>query len=317
MKKTIVISILILSVFVIGLSIYKFKYYDTNHNYSFDCIDIENRKRDIVYSDKLDSETYANNIIIDNILSINYSSKYDGKTIEGTAYIGEDKYLYLSNTSSINPYRVDTIKFKTMYMNDYQYNDLYVIIYLLSENNELYFLELTENDVEKAHLEIIESNAEFTNFVDISYNMDKFKTSNTLFMLGSNGWIYDIGSASRYDKDVISIFDILYVYSDKTMSNIYGNMLEDKEGNYYKIKYVFYTSGDNNLIEANPIIIITEDNKLLCIYGDMSYVYELNMRVKKVNFTGINPYIIDNLQIILENGHQFDFNAFCSEYYCV
>lgn len=317
MKKILITLTLILSVFVVGISIYKFKFYDTSQNYNFDYIDIENIKRDIVYSDKLDSETYSENIIVDNLLSINYSSEHDGKTIEGTAYIGEDKYLYLSDNKDTEPYRVDTIKFKTMYMKDYQYSDLYVIIYLLTEDNKLYFLELTENDVKKAHLEIIESNIVLTNFVNISYNMDKFKTRNTLFMLGENGKIYDVGSGSRYTKDITSIFDTIYVYNDKTMSNIYGNMLEDKEGNYYKIKYAFYTYGDNALIESEPIIIITEDNKLLCIYSDMSYVYELDLKVKDINFDEIKPYVAGNLQVLLENDYQFDFNAACSEYYCM
>ncbi len=317
MKKKLIILTMILGVFVVGLSIYKFKIYDTSQNYNFDYRGIENKKSDIVYSDKLDSETYSENIIVDNLLSINYSSEYDGKSIEGTAYIGEDKYLYLLDNKDSEPYRVDTIKFKTMYMNDYKYDNLYVIIYLLTEDNKLYFLELTENDVKKAHLEIIESNIVLTNFVNISYNMDSFKTRNTLFMLGENGYIYDVGSASRYTKDITSIFDTIYVYSDKTMSNIYGNMLEDKEGNYYKIKYAFYTYGDNVLIESDPIVIITEDNKLLCIYSDMSYVYELDLKVKNINFDEINPYVAGNLQVVLENGYQFDFKAFCSEYYCM
>lgn len=317
MKKKLIILTMILGVFVVGLSIYKFRFYDTSQNYNFDYRGIENKKSDIVYSDKLDSETYSENIIVDNLLSINYSSEYDGKSIEGTAYIGEDKYLYLLDNKDSEPYRVDTIKFKTMYMNDYKYDNLYVVIYLLTEDNKLYFLELTENDVKKAHLEIIESNIVLTNFVNISYNMDSFKTRNTLFMLGENGYIYDVGSASRYTKDITSIFDTIYVYSDKTMSNIYGNMLEDKEGNYYKIKYAFYTYGDNVLIESDPIVIITEDNKLLCIYSDMSYVYELDLKVKNINFDEINPYVAGNLQVVLENGYQFDFKAFCSEYYCM
>lgn len=317
MKKILITLILILIIFLVGLTVYKYKYYDVYHKYSFEYIEIDNPKKDVVYSDTLDSETYAENIITNNLLSINYSSKHDNESIEGRAYIGADKYLYLSDSNSVYSHRVDTIKFKTMYMNDYQYKDLYVLIYLLTEDNKLYFLELTENDVTKAHLEEIDSNVNFTNFVDISYNMDKYKTRNTIFVLGENGWIYDIGSASRYDKDIISIFDTIYVYSDKTMSNIYGNMLEDKEGNYYKIKYIFYTNGTNDLIESNPIIIITEDNKLICIYSDMSYVYELDTKVKSVDFDVKLPYKEGNLQIVLEDDYIVNFKALCSEYYCI
>lgn len=315
MNKKLVSIIIILILFVVILSIYKYNCYDTKNEHYFDYTEIKNIKRDVEKSEVIDKDIYSDKIINENLLSIDYNFFYNEESITGKVYIGLDKYLYITDINNNSVYRVSSTKFKTLYAKDYEYEVVY--IYLISMDNKLYFMELGQNDIRQVHIEEITANLGITNFVEIDFTSDMYQPGNTLFVLAENGNIYDIGSATRYREDIVSLFNNIYVYGDKTMSNVSGYMLEDKNGDYYKIKYIFYTSADNEFTTENTIIIITEDNKFLYVDGDVTHVYEFDKKVSAIEFDVYYPYITGNLKIKFEDDFEMKFKARCNEYFCI
>ena len=139
-------------------------------------------------------------------------------------------------------------------------------------------------------------------------------TRDVLYLIFVNNKII---SATRYSEDVVSIFNSIYVHDGKTMSNVYGQILEDKGENYYKIKYVFFTITDSDIVDKEKVIIITEDDKFLYVNNDLIYVYEFSEKVESIKFDTNYPYTDGNLHISFENGYSADLIARCSEYYCI
>lgn len=316
MKKIIISIILILILFISAITIYKFKYFKEEEKHYYVNFEIKNKKKDLVDSDVLDNITYKDKIITENLLSTNYNFFDDKQSITGKIYIDEkDKNLYITDEVSDSIFKVATTKFKTMYVKDYEYETIY--IYLISEDDKLYFLELSESDITKVHLEEITVNYKITNFVDLDFESDMYQPGNTIFVLAENGKIYDIGSATRYREDITSIFNNIYVYGDKTMSNVYGYMLEDGNNNYYKIKNVLYITEKGDFLDENTLVIITEDNKLLLLEGDGSYVYEFDQKIKNINSDIKYPYVDGNITITFEDEYKVDLVGRCSQYYCM
>lgn len=315
--KVIIIILIILIIFVIGLTIYKYKYYDNrgNNSHYFEYTEIKNKKRDVIQSEILDKDKYADNIITENVLYKDYSFSNDKGSINGKIYIGADKKLYITNEGDNSVYNVSSDKYKTLYVKDYQYEGVYV--YLLTEDGMLSIMELTENDITKAVVNQYTVNLKLTNFVEIEFKSDKFKPGNTMFVLAENGKIYDFNSATRYNEDIVSLFNTIYVHGDKTMSNVYGNMLEDKDGNYYKIKNIFWVVDDNNFVKNRIPIIITEDNKFLYMDFEFMNVYEFSKKVTKMDFKATLPYEKDELIVTFEDNYEVKLNAYCSDYYCI
>lgn len=316
MKKIKVILIFLI-IFVIGLTIYKYKYYDNhgNNSHYFEYTEIKNKKRDVIQSEILDKDKYADKIITENILYKDYSFSNDEGSINGKIYIGTDKKLYITNEVDNSAYNVSSDKYKTLYVKDYQYEGIYV--YLLTEDGRLSIMELTENDITKAVVNQYTVNLKLTNFVDIEFKSDKFKPGNTMFVLAENGKIYDINSATRYNEDIVSLFNTIYVYGDKTMSNVYGEMLEDKDGNYYKIKNIFWVVDGNDFIKNRIPIILTEDNKFLYMDFEFMNVYEFSKKVTKMDFKAALPYEKDELIVTFDDDYEVKLNVYCSNYYCV
>ena len=315
--KKIKIILVILIVFVIGLTVYKYSYYDNRgiKNHYFEYTEIKNKKRDVIQNDILDKDTYAENIIKESVFYKYYSLSNEQGNINGKIYIGTDKNLYITNDDDNSTYRISIDKYKTLYMKDYQFEGVYA--YLLTEDGRLVIMELTKNDITKATAVDYAVNLKITNFVDIEFKSDAYKPGNTMFILAENGKIYDINSGIRYNEDIISLFNVIYVHGDKTMSDVYGNMLEDKDGKYYKIKDIFWLLDGNNFIKNNVPIILTDDNKFLYMDFESSNVYEFSKKIIDVNFDVYYPYEEGNLKITFEDGYNVDFKASCSKYFCI
>ena len=317
MKNKLIIVIVILIVFIIGLSIYKFGNYNNEVNtHYFVSSEMNKYRYENNNAEVLDNVTYKDEIINDNVLSMEYRFFHDTQSIIGKIYIGTDKYLYITDTNKNSTYRVSTVKFKTIYYNEYEYSKG-VYVWLLSESNKIYLMSLESNDITKTEVVSLDDEEEYTNFVNLRFKEDLFLSGNTIFLLDKNGNIYELYSGFRYRTDIISLYSRMYICSDGTITNSNGMLAQDKNGNSYKIKYIFDSYENNKFIPDNKIIIITEDNKLIYFDDDMETVYEFSKNVKDINFDVYRPYTEGNLKITFEDGYNVELKAECNQYYCV
>lgn len=318
MKKTIITIVIILILFILGLSIYKYKVYDKNENkkQKFETIELKNHMED--YTVTKEDIDYAKSLVLEeNKLSIEYNYFHEEKSITGTVYIAEDKHLYISDTTNLSQpkvYKVSTGKFKSLYVKDYEYDGIYV--YLITETNELAFLQLTGNDITTAKVYRFETKERYTNFIALNFNADMYGTPQSLFLLTKDGEIKDFTSGFSYSANIFSIFGKLYTFDDGILTNVYGDMITDKNGNSYKIKYAFMTYDDNNFTEKYSIILITENNKLLYIGENQEQVHEFDKKVKSIDFTREYTYEKNKLKIIFEDDYKVELTASCTMYYC-
>jgi len=277
--------------------------------------EIRNLKNDDETDNLLDKEKYKNKIITERKLSIDYTLFFDKEGIKGKIYIDKNNELYISETNKNIVHKVSDVKFKTMYVKDYEYDE--VIVYLISEDDKLYIMQLMTNDITKVYIADYKTNMKITNFVDVDLKHDMYSPGNTLFVLFEDGNIYDANSGIRYSEKIVSLYNNIYVYPDKSMSSVNSRMIQDKEGKNYKLKYVFLSYKTGDFIPENPIIIITEDDKFIYVNSDMTHVYEFNKKVKKVHFDVNYPYVMGNLNIIFEDDYEINIEAACNQYHCV
>lgn len=317
-KNIILLSLLVILVaFIIFITVYKFKFSSKNkEKYYFTWTSVERKKENNYFDDNLDKDKYDDYIIKENNLKIEYTFFDSENSIKGQIYIGTDKYLYISDINRDLIYRASTNKFRTMYTKSIHYEEG-IYIYLISEDNKLYSLELTSNDITKAALNQINTSMEVMNFVDLEFLKDINDTPNTLFVLANDGNIYDIASKIRYDENIKILYNNLYVFNDNTMTNEYGKILESNDNTPYKIKYIFQTYDDNKFSGKNTKIIITEDNNLLYIEDEIDYVYQFNKYVKDINFDVYYPYIKGNLKLTFDDDSFVELSAECNQYFCV
>lgn len=318
-KKNIILLslLLILVAFIIFITVYRFKFSSKNkEKYYFTWTSVERKKENNYSNDNLDKDKYDDYIIKENNLKIEYTFFDSENSIKGQVYIGTDKYLYISDINRDLIYRASTNKFRTMYTKSIHYDEG-IYIYLISEDNKLYSLELTSNDITKAALNQINTSMEVMNFVDLEFLKDINDTPNTLFVLANDGNIYDIASKIRYNENIKILYNNLYVFNDNTMTNEYGKILESSDNTPYKIKYIFQTYDDNKFSGKNTKIIITEDNKLLYIENEIDYVYQFNKSVKDINFNVYYPYIKGNLKLTFDDDSFVELSAECNQYFCV
>ena len=322
-KNNILVILIILIVIFIGfLSYYKFSNKKEESNINVEeskLINLEliNVKKDLKYDLILDEEKYRDNIITKVELTEDYNFFHDEKSINGSVYIDQDGLLHIKNEVDKDDKIISNVKFKTLYSpRTEDYDGIY--IYLISNTNNLYYMALKENNLTNVVVEKIETKYPVLNFTDISYNNDISPSGNTLFVLEQDGNIYEVASGLRYHENIKLIFDNIMVYEDNTISNVYGEMLEDENGNYFKIKYIFNSNGEDAYLEHYAIIIITEDDRLISIpHNDYShYAYLDSYKVKSVKFDQKYPFQLGKLEIQLEDNAVFEFKAKCSIWYC-
>lgn len=326
-KKIFLITVIsLVTVLLISLTIYKFVYYkeptnkDTNKVISKDHYFIKNEilemKKNSTNSEK-DKDIYSENIITNIVKTTDYNYFSTGGSISGKIYIGEDKYIYITENNSNVTYRVSTTKFKTIYVNDFDYsNGIYIA--LLSEDNKIYCMALSGNDITKAEVvPAYTSLTGVTNFVNINLDSDMYGDGNTIFVLTQDGNIYDVASGIRYNKDIISLYNKLFVFKDASMTNMWGEQIQDKNKQNYKIKYIFYTKGDSNFVEKNTIIVVTEDDRLIYFDKDIYNVYEFNKKVKNIKFNKNMPYVEGNLEITFEDNYKVNLKVSSNEYFAL
>lgn len=320
-RKITIIIILILALITLALTIYAKKEKNIKpveeHKFLYHN-KLSNAKKDLIYSDTLDKDTYSNEIINEQRTNINYNFYDDKKSIVGKIYIDDDKYLNITNTNENDILRLPGIKFRTMYLKEVKYNDG-IYLWLISEDNDLYCVSLTSNNIKETKLTKIDTKYKVLNFTNLNFDSDLLPSGNTLFVLEEDGNIYEITSGLRYTSEIKSIFDNILVFKDNTIANIYGNVFENKEGKLYKIKYVFNSKPSEVLKNHEALLIITDDNKLISALYDekLNYVHEFSKKIKSINFEKNVPFVNGKLIITFEDDYNLEFDAYCSAYYCI
>ena len=273
-------------------------------------------KRYATKNDILDKDKYPENIIYEDLLTLDYQFYDDSESIYGKVYIDNEGYLHITDENkNLNQVVNNSVKFKTLYVKDYNYQNG-IFIYLISKNNDAYIMELHTTNLKNAKLQKVYTAHKVTNFVDIDFDIDIFPSTNTMFILEDDGNFYDILSALRYDSSIKGIFNKVYVFSDNSMSNLYGAMYENGTENY-KIKYLFETFDNNSLTTPYSIIAITENNELFYIKGNELWSYYLcNKKVKNILIDAKAPFFKSNLKIEFEDGTKYALDASCSAYFC-
>ena len=237
------------------LIIYKFSSNkeETKEHY-FVSSEIKNFKRDDEI-DANDKELYGVHVIKSNLTSVDYTFFSDEESITGTVYIDSDKRLYITDANKNIVHLVSTVKFKTIYAKDYEY-EKGIYLTLISEDYKLYSMSLDTNDVTKTNIFEYRWKDRFTNFVDIDYKYDMYVPGNAIFAITEGGKIYNINAGLRYDERIISLYSNIYVFSDQTMTNSVGNLIEDKNGERYKIKYIFIIQDSNGFLNDDCMYAI-------------------------------------------------------------
>ena len=322
MKNKLIYVIIFLFVILIGITIYKYKVYDKNEkkHYFIPVMPSNMRSPRVkvtsnVKEEEKDKDTYKDLIIKENILEIEYTYIDNNKSITGKIYIDDNKNLYITDIVNKKIYKPSNVKFKTMFKKDYQYKNIY--IYLISEDNNLYFLQLTNNDINKTSVTQIFMPGKIYNFTKLEYTLDAFPNSNSLFVLADDGNVYDVATLIRYNKNILSMFDDFYVYDDNTITDVYGNVIVDKDNNLYKIKYAFVTFDNNTFSGSNTKLIITDNNDLIYEKDNAQVMGLFNKKVKDISFDEKVVGKAGKLIITFKDNYKIKLDAACNKYFCI
>ncbi len=322
MKNKLIYVIIFLFVILIGITIYKYKVYDKNEkkHYFIPMMPSNMRSPRVkvtsnVKEEEKDKDTYKDLIIKENILEIEYTYIDNNKSITGKIYIDDNKNLYITDIVNKKIYKPSNVKFKTMFKKDYQYKNIY--IYLISEDNNLYFLQLTNNDINKTSVTQIFMPGKIYNFTKLEYTLDAFPNSNSLFVLADDDNVYDVATLIRYNKNILSMFDDFYVYDDNTITDVYGNVIVDKDNNLYKIKYAFVTFDNNTFSGSNTKLIITDNNDLIYEKDNAQVMGLFNKKVKDISFDEKVVGKAGKLIITFKDNYKIKLDAACNKYFCI
>ena len=318
MKKIFIIIFIICMVFIIFISFFFIfsKEKDINNLAYFDAIDLKTNIKDTNLNNKIDISKYEDKIIKDNLYSVEYTFFDENKSLKGLIYIGENKNLYIKDDITNVSKKISSINFKTMYTKDIEY-DSGIYVYLISEDNDLYSLSFVSTNLEELKINKINLDYKVLNFVDVNFDYDITGPFNSLFVLADDGNIYDVSSNIIYSENIKSLYYDLYVLNNNIMTNKYGDILMNKNKEYYKIKNIFETYEDNYFSGKNTKIIITEDNKLLYFDSMFLKINEYSLNVKKVDFDTYYPYVKGNLKIIFQDDSFVEFKASCNQFFCI
>ena len=317
MKKKLIYIIIFILLLLIGLTIYKYKVYEKDEKrHFFTLLEPANVKKPVKVSEEKDKDTYKDSIITEDLLEIEYTLLSERKSILGKIYIDKNKDLYITDEVNKKTIKPSNYKFRTMFKKDYPYVDG-IFVFLITEDNYLYCLSITDSDIKKATVKQVFMPGKIYNFTNLEYTLDVFPNSNSLFVLADNGNIYDTASLIRYREDIISMYDDFYVFSDKTMANVFGYEFQDEEQKPYKIKYSFHTYENNKFSGSNTKLIITENNDLLYEKDNAEVINVFNKKVKDIQFSETEVAKKGELTITFEDNYKVKLDATCNKYFCV
>ena len=264
-----------------------------------------NRKKHLEEENIIDKDVYQKNIITNILTDFSYNN---GNVVIN---INENNELVINDKIVFNDLKFKTLYDKIIFNGDKEY------LFLISNDNKLYNLSLTEINIDNNIFPLTElvTEGNVLNFVDINFDSDSDKTNNLIFILLDNGKIYEAFSGLRYNSKIKLLFDNILVYQDKTISNVSGYIFKDENNNEYKIKYAFMTKENND----DVILIITEDNKMFFGYvkEQLFNYYVKKMVVKDILYDNNNYMSKGLLKVYYEDDSVEEYEAICSKNYCV
>lgn len=319
MKKISTLLIIFVILMFFGITIYKYTFYNKKDNIDLKFITHALKDNYMVMKtdDSIsDIEKYKDNIIEENVFSSDFYYIDDKESINGEVLIDNNKYLYIVDKNKREKYKLSNIKFKTLYTKNFAYSE--VAFFLISEDFKLYMLKINSIDIKKAIISKIETPFAVKNFTNLEFNSDYYRNGSNLFVLSDKGKINDVSSVLKYDENIMSIYNKYYVFGDNTMTNVWGNILKDKNNIDYKMKFFFVTKEEVIENNNNRGLIITDDDRLIYLDDTNKIIYEYHSKIKNINYEGRGyPQEGGKLTITFENKTSLSYTAACTNYYCI
>lgn len=275
LKILFIVLIVMVLVFVGYLTYYKYKN-ETSENKIKSKIEMKDYRTDDNYVANADN--YKDNIYND--VTLNYDFYINDESNNGRIYIDGNRKLNIT-LNSITKNIIENSKFNTLYK-EKDIDDSVLNVYALSEDSKLYHITLIENDVDKLNITEMSKGVVVSNITDLKLKGYLNIPINSIVVVTSDGYLYDVVCQRIYDEKIINVYDEYLLYGDKTISDLYGKMITSN-GNYVKVKNIIVLN-ETDKFEKNPnVIIITDDNRI--VYIDNEKLYEYGKVISKIEYS--------------------------------
>lgn len=311
-KESKYILIIVILLFLILLTVFKFKIYP-NLKANVGIFNKANFTDYIYEKNSTDEDEYSSlvpeykRIIIFEITNLDDNNKKTKIKLE----IKDDKKIYVTINNETK--KLSDTSFLSLLWHQEGYN--VAKIYVLDDDNNIYILENISENINDISINKIDTLMNIKNFTKAKIKNDIYLTSDLLFLLNDDGNFYNLSNNLRYDKDIISLYDLFYVMpNNEIVTKDNKSIVIDNEK--IKIKYCFLVYSDN-FVAKNSKIIITTDDRLVYYDFDKKEYYYLDAKVKELSFKESIPYIKSNLKIWFDNGKKVELKAACNQYFCI
>lgn len=221
---------------------------------------------DINYLDE-----YKDNIIDNEVKEVDYEMFFDDTTIYGKVFINESHELYITNGFTKENYKINTVKFKTLYKSLASYAKS-LIVYAISQDGDLYKIVLNENNIKHVKdykIETVSKVLKFTNLQIYSYAC----TEPSLVVLCVDNKMYDVKSGLLYSTTYKKFFDKYLIFDDKSLTNSKGKKIINFLNEQVKIRGFIETNNDE-FEKSDKVLFFTTTDELLYLYDENNtYIY--------------------------------------------
>ncbi len=301
-KKNIVLIILIIILFAFLSVITYFKFFNKSQNIEkYNIIEIGSEKRvsniDYVslYSDKKIGTNYDFNEVLNvfkNDIVMNLKIKF------------ENSILYLEDEYGNKAEYDITEKIKDVLVA--KWDDYVKEIYVLTENKNMYAIELVTNFVTDIKFNKINKNVKIESFTNIPFFKYKNRFDSEILAFSDDNKLYFMPYEVLYETNMFIVDQEFIVYEDRSASTIDGRVLKNSDGKKYIVNYIFEIIGENPFKNKPEKIIATGDNHIIYLSDDK--IYEYKTKFKIINYSGKYEEQ-NNLVIEFENGEKFTLTA--------
>lgn len=310
-KESKYILIIVILLFLILLTIFKYKIYP-NIKVNVGKFNNVNLSDYVIEKDYTDEDKYSSSVPkYFHTISFKIANSKNEK-VDIKFEIRDDKFLYVSINGDTK--KISDISFLSIFWHQESYN-MDAKIYLLSEDNNIYLIENISQDINKINVKKIDTQKKVKNFTTAKIRNDIYLTTDVLFLLYDDGNFYNLNNNLRYDKNIISLYDLFYIMpNNEIITKDNKSILINNEK--VKIKYCFDVFTDNFVPKYSKIIITSDDKLVYYDYNKKEYYY-LNANVKEISYKESIPYVKSNLKIWLDNGKNVEIIAACNQYFCI
>lgn len=216
---------------------------------------------------------YKDNIINEDITSLDYDIITDNWSLYGKIYLDNEKYPHISNTNTNQDYKFMDVKFKS----------LYLVIGIGTEKLEAYGITLdgevyrfildlpSIKDIKFYKMKYISNAVKFTN-LKVEFYECKILGA---VVLGEDNKMYDVDSGLLYAPGYMKLFDKYIVFYDDTIATYDGRRLLDYDNYYVEIAgFIKYEDTDKFLPNSNGILIVDKSGFLMYLYDNDLYMFD-------------------------------------------